>query len=123
MATKNYSNLQYSSTSGDPTTFLSQFTSSTYSITENELMAITAYFEKKADNKAAAASLTMAVISGAIAQNLKPMEVLDQFKQMSTKQLDSYLAYFLNSNRYPTSLLGINNNPTASKYVSRSIVP
>lgn len=107
----------------DATAFLSQLTTSTSSVTENELQAITAYFEKKADNKMAAASLTLAVIAGSISQNLRPMEVLDQFKELSTKQLDGYLAYFLNSNRYPTSLLGINNNPTASKYVSRAIVP
>lgn len=123
MATKTYSNLQYTSAGAVSPAFLTQFTETTPVISENELSAITAYFEKRADNKAAAASLTMAVIAGAVAKNLKPMEVLDQFKQMSSKQLDGYLAYFLNSSRYPTSLLGVNNNPTVGKYVARSISP
>ena len=103
--------------------FFEQYFDQKIAISENELNAIVGYFTNRSNNKEAANSLAVAVISGAIEQDLSPMEVLDQFKKLDSKQIDTYLAYFLNLTRYPTSLVGLSTTPVASKYVTRSILP
>lgn len=103
--------------------FFEQYFNQKVAITENEVNAIVAYFEGRALTTEAANAMVVAVIQGATDQNLKPMEILEQFKVMDNKQIDSYLAYFLNLTRYPTSLLGLSNIPRVSKYVERAIKP
>ena len=103
--------------------FFQQYFDKPIAISENELRAITGYFQKRTPNKQAADALALAVISGSVEQDLPPMEILDQFKKLPQDQIDTYLAYFLNLSRYPTSLIGLGNIPTTSKYVQRSILP
>lgn len=103
--------------------FFEQYFSKGASVTENEVNAVVAYFDARTTNKEVANAMAIAVLHGAYEQSLTPMQVLDQFKSMDTKQLDSYLAYFLNLTRYPTSLLGLTNTPRAGRYVKRSILP
>lgn len=103
--------------------FFETYFSPDIAISDNDFSAILSYFEKRADNPIAANALALAVITGAIAQDAPPMEVLDKFKTFNKQQIDSYLAAFINLSRYPTSLLGISNAPTVSKYVERSIKP
>lgn len=105
------------------TDYFENFFGQRIAISENELNAIVGYFQKKTTNKQAADALALAVISGSVEQDLPPMEILDQFKRLPQDQIDTYLAYFLNLSRYPTSLVGLSNVPAVSKYVSRSILP
>jgi hypothetical protein len=101
--------------------FFEQYFDKKIAISENELSAIVAYFDARTKNTQAAQALALAVISGAVEQDLLPMEILDQFKRLPQQQLDTYLAYFLNLTRYPTSLLGLATIPVANKYVTRAI--
>ena len=117
-----YSNLP-TDNNGVTQKFFDQYFDKNFTITENELSAIVSYFESRTSNKTAAKSLALAVISGAVEQNLQPMEILDQFKKLPQQQLDTYLAYFLNLTRYPTSLVGLSSVPVANRYVARSILP
>lgn len=103
--------------------FFQQYFDKPIAISQNDLNAIVAYFQKRTPNKQAANALSLAVISGSVMQDLKPMEVLDQFRKLPQQQLDTYLAYFLNLTRFPTSLIGLGNIPTTSAYVTRSILP
>lgn len=103
--------------------FFENFFSQEVPIAENEFNAIVSYFEKRAENPIAANALALAVLTGALEQDTSPMEVLDRFKSLSQKQIDTYLAAFINFSRYPTSLLGVSNAPVTSKYVERAIRP
>ena len=122
MTSQVYSNLPAGSADATRDLFENMF-NQRVAISENELNAIIGYFQKKTPNKEAANALALAVIQGSVEQNLPPMEILDQFKKLPQDQIDTYLAYFLNLSRYPTSLVGLSNIPTVSKYVSRSILP
>ena len=103
--------------------FFEQYFDQRIAISENDLNAIVGYFTDRTDNRQSAEALSIAVLSGSLQQNLSPMEVLDQFKKFDEKQIDTYLAYFLNLTRYPTSFVGLSTAPVASKYVTRSILP
>ena len=92
-------------------------------VSQNIDDAIIAYFQQVADNKDAARALAAAVIVTSVSQGIDPMETLNEFTKMGKAQLNSYLTMFLNLNRVGTSYLGITNQPTANKYVSRTILP
>lgn len=93
------------------------------SVSQNVDDAVIAYFEQIAETKEAARALAAAVILTSASQGIDPMETLQEFTKMDRSQLNSYVTMFLNLNRVGTSYLGINNQPTASKYVSRMILP
>tara|TARA_B110000977_G_C10947469_1_gene443352 strand:+ start:667 stop:1035 length:369 start_codon:yes stop_codon:yes gene_type:complete len=122
MTTATYSNLPIGEIDATKS-FFENFFNQRIAISENEINAIVGYFQKRTPNKDAANALALAVINGAVEQNLPPMEILDQFKRLPQDQIDTYLAYFLNLTRYPTSLVGLSNVPAVSKYVARSILP
>ena len=91
-------------------------------ISQNINDAISSYFQQYTSNIESAKILTQVVISTAQAQNLDPMQVLDDFKRLDKNQLDAYLSLFLNSNRVPTSLLGVKVPPVTNQYVTRTII-
>lgn len=117
-----YSNLTTTNKESTTEFFENYFAEEGY-ISENQFSAVVAFFEKRAENKLAATSLALSVISVASLTNEDVMSVLDQFKNMTNSQLDQYLAYFMNLSRYPTSAIGVSNTPSTSKYVARSIAP
>lgn len=84
--------------------------------------AILGFFERYTPNKKAAKNLAAVVIYTANAQNIDPMHVLSEFQKLPKGQLNSYLAAFLNTNRAPTSVIGIKKTNTSNPYVSRSIL-
>ena len=120
--TKIYSNL-LNSNKDVTQNFFEQYFDQRIAISENELNAIIGYFTSRTANKESAEALAVAVLTGSVEQDLSPMEVLDQFKKLSATQIDTYLAYFLNLTRYPTSLVGLSSTPVASQYVTRAILP
>ena len=83
---------------------------------------VTSYFEQVTGNKESARMIAGAVINTAKAQNMDPMEVLDNFRKMPKGQLNDFLVLFLNYNRYGSSLLGLSNQPMPNKYVTRTIL-
>ena len=93
------------------------------SVSSNQNAAITAFFEQLTDgNKSAAAVLASTVVYTSMAQGIDPMSILQQFKELPKGQLNLYLAMFLNLNRVPTSIVGVNNQPVQNKYITRSIL-
>lgn len=93
------------------------------SVSQNVDDAVIAYFQQIAENKDAARVMASAVILTSVSQGIDPMQTLQQFMKMDRAQLGSYVTMFLNLNRIGTSYLGINNSPTVSKYVARTILP
>lgn len=95
----------------------------TISVGQNIDDAVIGYFQQIAENKEAAKAMAAAVILTSVSQGIDPMATLQEFMKMPKSQLNSYVTMFLNLNRVGTSYLGISNQPTASKYVSRMILP
>jgi hypothetical protein len=86
--------------------------------------AVIAFFEKQTNgNKQSAAILASTIIYTALAQGTNPMSIISQFQTLSPGELNLYLAMFLNLNRIGTSLVGVNNQPTQNKYITRAVLP
>ena len=92
-------------------------------VSSNVDAAILAHFETITDNKESARALASAVIYTALKQGLNPMAVLDEFRNISPGDLNTYTALFLNYERRGTSFLGLVNRPVQNKYVTRAILP
>lgn len=84
--------------------------------------ALVAFFQEYTGNKIAGQNLAGTVLYTAKAQNLNPMQVLDNFQKLSKDQMNSYLLAFLNSTRVPTSALGIKTTSSTSSFIKRTIL-
>jgi hypothetical protein len=103
--------------------YFNNYFSNVPTVSSDQDSAVLSYFEQYTQgNKTAAKTLASAVIYTSIAQNIDPMSILTQFTKLPANELNAYLTMFLNLNRVGTSYLGINNRPTANKYVKRSIL-
>jgi hypothetical protein len=104
-------------------TFFNNYFKPNFIVSPNIDAAVIGFLEQIADSKEAARLIASAVIYTSLAQNIDPMSTLEKFARLQKPELTSYLVKFLNLNRVGTSYLGINNNPTVSKYVARMILP
>jgi hypothetical protein len=94
---------------------------STVSTDQND--ALVAFFQQWTNgNKQSSAILASSVIATALAQNINPMSIVQQFQSVPNNELTLYLAMFLNLSRVGTSLVGINNNQNQNKYITRAIL-
>jgi len=84
--------------------------------------AIVAFFEEYCNNKITAQNLAATLTYSAKAQNLNPLQILGQFQSLPKGELSNYLIAFLNSNRVPTSVLGVKKGTKTSPYVTRTIL-
>lgn len=92
-------------------------------ISSNQNDAVVAYFQRvTSGNKQSAAVLASTVIYTAMSQGVDPMSIIQQFQALKPGELNLYLAMFLNLNRVGTSLVGVNNQPTQNKYITRAIL-
>lgn len=107
----------------DANKFFNNFFEFPIEVSSNVDAAILAHFETITDNKESARALASAVIYTAIKQGLNPMTVLDEFRNISPGDLNTYTALFLNYERRGTSFLGLVNRPVQNKYVTRAILP
>jgi len=107
----------------DANKFFNNFFEFPIEVSSNVDAAILAHFETITDNKESARALASAVIYTALKQGLNPMAVLDEFRNISPGDLNTYTALFLNYERRGTSFLGLVNRPVQNKYVTRAILP
>jgi len=107
----------------DANKFFNNFFEFPIEVSSNVDAAILAHFETITDNKESARALASAVIYTALKQGLNPMSVLDEFRNISPGDLNTYTALFLNYERRGTSFLGLVNRPVQNKYVTRAILP
>lgn len=120
----NYSGVSLSSNSTTPATqFFNNYFTQPGMVTSNQNDAVLAYFQKITNgNKASADILASTVIYTAMAQGIDPMSIIQQFQAVKPGELTLYLAMFLNLNRVGTSLVGVNNQITQNKYITRAIL-
>lgn len=111
-----------SNTNLDSNKFFTNLYAIDFSVSPEINSAIIAFFQDLTGDMDAGLSLAGTVIYSAIAQGLKPMQIVDDLKKLPRNQLDSYLTAFLNINRAPTSALGT-KTPVEPDYLnSRSIL-
>jgi hypothetical protein len=91
-------------------------------VSSNTNDAIVSFFEQQSGNAESARLLAQAVIDTAFAQREDPLDVLDQFRNLTNNELNAFLALYLNTSRVPTSFLGLQSTARTSPYVSRTIL-
>lgn len=125
MTTSNVNNIGAIDASGtsNAQSFFNNLSLPPITVSQNIDDAVIAYFQRITSSKESAKALAAAVILTSVSQGIDPMATLQEFMKMEKGQLNSYLAMFLNLNRVGTSYLGISNQPTASKYVIRTLLP
>jgi hypothetical protein len=103
-------------------TYFNNYFNGSFTVSPNVNDAIVGFFEKVTGEKESAKVLATSIIYTAVAQNMDPMKIMDQFFKMSSGELNAYLIVFLNLNRRNTSLLGMKNIPLSNDYVKRTIM-
>ena len=86
-----------------------------------EYDAVLSYFKSIFDNKNAAENFTVAVFRIAFLSKIPVMNLLQQFQGQTAPAITVTLAYYLNSIRSSSTLLGINVPVQPNYYVARNI--
>ena len=102
--------------------YFNNFYSIKFDISANANDAILAFFEQYTDNKITAKNISAAVVYTALAQNLNPLIILEEFQKLPKGELNNYLIAFLNISRVPTSVLGVKDSKRTNVYVSRTVL-
>jgi hypothetical protein len=92
-------------------------------VKNNDLVALTGFFESKGFDKAAADTAASVIISQSYKDSYDVMQVLDSLKGLETIELSGLVTEIINFNRLKTSLLGIVQNSIPSIEVIRNILP
>ncbi len=83
--------------------------------------AVLSYFKSVFDSAEAAGNFTVSVFRISHATNIPVMNLLQQFQGQSAPEITLTLAYYLNSIRSRSTLLGLNVPTQPNFYVSRNI--
>lgn len=91
-------------------------------ISSGKYDSIVSYFQQQTGSIDSAKLMTQAVIDTAEAQQVDPLQLLDQFKNSQDDELSVILALYMNSSRVNTSFLGFKQSPPLNKFIERSII-
>jgi hypothetical protein len=86
-----------------------------------EYDAIYSYFRSVFDTSEAAGNFTVSVFRISESSGIPAMELLQQFQGQSQPELTLTLAYYLNSVRSDSTLLGVNQPTQPNFYVARNV--
>lgn len=106
----------------ETTRYFNNYFTQPFNTNQNVNDAVLGYFQTVTGSKDSAETLAASVLFTAQSQGVRPMEIIDQFRELGPQELNAYLAMFLNLNRVNTSLVGITNNSPPNQYVQRSIL-
>jgi hypothetical protein len=81
------------------------------------------YFASQFTSEIAAANFTVTFFRIVNQTGINAMTLLEQFQGKSGMDLTLTMAYYLNTNSSPTTMLGLNAHATPNWYVARNIVP
>lgn len=91
-------------------------------ISSDQYDSLLSYFEQITNDKMSANALTSAIMYTGAQQNISPIQILDQFRNLSAGELSRKLALFLNYYRVGTSVLGVTTVVQTNQYVLRSVL-
>jgi len=91
-------------------------------VNSNEYDIVLSHFKslKKSDDVANTFTGYLFTVANMTEQNV--LDILDSFKKTPTQEAMTMLAYYLNSNRSPTSLYGVGKIPVPNQYVQRNVL-
>ena len=91
------------------------------SVTQSEYDAVYSYFRSVFGTAEAAGNFTVSVFRISESSGIPVMTLLQEFQGQSAPELTLTLAYYLNSIRSNSTLLGLNAATTPNFYVARNV--
>ena len=98
-----------------------EFYAYSVSVPQAEYDAVYSYFRSVFDSTEAAGNFTVTVFRISESSNIPVMTLLQQFQGQSIPELTLTLAYYLNSTRSNSTLLGVNTASQPNYYVARNV--
>lgn len=92
------------------------------SISNNDLMAFTGFFESRGFEPVAAERTAITILTQAANDGYSAMQIMDTLKGLSSVEISGLVAEILNYNRLKTSLLGVAQFYAPSDEVTRNII-
>lgn len=121
-----YNNLPQSKTVGsssDATVrVFDQYYQTPIDLNNNELVAMTGFFEKRGFTNIAAESTAIVILKQAKKDKINAMQIIDTLSGLNTVEISGLVAEILNYNRFKTSLIGVAQLYSPADEVSRNIV-
>lgn len=91
-------------------------------LNNNELIAMTGFFEKRGFNRDSAESTALVILQQAKKDNYSAMQIMDTLDGISNVEISGLVAEILNFNRFKSSLIGISQLVSTAEEVTRQIV-
>lgn len=92
-------------------------------LNNNELIAMTGFFESRGFDKGSAESTALVILKQAKQDNYSSMQIMDTLTGLSNVEISGLVAEILNYNRFKTSSLGISQLYSPADDVVRNILP
>lgn len=91
-------------------------------LNNNELVAMTGFFEKRGFTKEAAESTALVILRQSKKDGYNAMQIMDTLSGVSNVEISSLVAEILNFNRFKSSLIGVAQTYTPFEEVARNII-
>jgi hypothetical protein len=121
-----YNNIPQSTSGGSSSDATVQYFSTFYqkpiSLSDQDLAAVTGFFQGAGFSLENARSIATIILSQAKLNNSDAYTIIDTLRKLNGLQLSTIVAEILNTNRFKTSSLGTSNLSTTADEVSRNII-
>jgi hypothetical protein len=91
-------------------------------LNNSELMAVTAFFEKRGFDTDSAQSTAVILMQQAYKDSVSIMPILDTLTGLNRTQLSDLVGEILNYNRLNTSSLGVSKQSVTPDFITRNII-
>jgi hypothetical protein len=92
-------------------------------LNNNELVAMTGFFESRGFGKDSAESTALVILKQAKKDNYNAMQIIDTLTGLSNVEISGLVAEILNYNRFKSSSLGISQLYSPADDIVRNILP
>ena len=89
----------------------------------NDVNSTIGFFTDKGFSSSAAQSFALIILRSAKEDNVPVFNIIDRMKSLNRAQLDQLVAALINSDRVPTSKIGIKTTSSKNNNIERNIIP
>ena len=93
-----------------------------FNVPANEYDVVYSFFRSKFSTEDAARNFTTTLFRISVNNNIPVIDLLDQIRNMNQMELTVTMAYYLNGQRSPTTLLGVSQILLPNYYAARNVV-
>ena len=93
-----------------------------FNVPANEYDVVYSFFRSKFSTEDAARNFTTTLFRISVNNNIPVIDLLDQIRNMNQMDLTVTMAYYLNGQRSPTTLLGVSQILLPNYYAARNVV-